>query len=92
MRYPGLGQLGHVHQAFNTVLDARKRSEVGKLGHAADNQLVDFVFCIHPAPRLGLGAFDRQGNLAFLGIDAQDKHIDFLTDLEHFTRVPHAAP
>ncbi len=44
------------------------------------------------APGLGLGPLDREGDLLFLGVDAENVDLDLLPDLEHFAWVPHAAP
>ena len=79
-------------EAFDAILDARERSKVSELGHGAPNQLPDLVGGRDSAPGLGLGSFDREGDLLFLSVDAQDVDIDFLSDSQDFARMPDPAP
>ncbi len=89
---PLVGQLRDVDQAFDAILDSGERAKVGELGHRPANELANLIGGSHPAPRLGLGSLDRESDLLFLGVDAQDVDIDLVTDPQHLTWVPDAAP
>src|SRR5690606_29933207 len=87
-----IGQLGHVDQALDAILDASERTEVGELRDRGLDQLPDLVGARNAAPRLRLGALDRQGDLALVGVDAEDVHVHFLANLEQFAWVADTAP
>ncbi len=87
-----VGQLGHVDQALDAILDASERTEVGELRDRALDQLPNLVGARNAAPRLRLGALDRQGDLALVGVDAEDVNVHFLANLEQFAWVADTAP
>src|SRR5690606_8376750 len=87
-----VGQLGHVDQALDAILDASERTEVGELRDRALDQLPNLVGARNAAPRLRAGALDRQGNLALVGVDAEDVNVHFLANLEQFAWVADTAP
>src|SRR5699024_982088 len=78
---PLISKLGNVDQALDAILDAGKRTEVGELGDSALDQLANLVGLAHAAPRLWLGALDRQRDLLLFGVDAEDIHLDLFANL-----------
>ena len=87
-----LGQLGHVDQTLNAVLDADESAERNELGDLARNNLTNLVQTGERLPRILLGRLERQRDALTIHVDVQHLDSDRLTNLDDLARVVDMLP
>ena len=87
-----LGQLGHVDQTLNAVLDADESAKRNELGDLARNNLTNLVQTGERLPRILLGRFEGQRDALTIHVDVQHLDSDRLTNLDDLARVVDMLP
>ncbi len=87
-----LADLRDVNQAFEHVIQAGERAELGQAGNGALDQLADLVLLNVLGPGVALQLAQGEADALLLFVDADDLDLDFLPHLEHFGGVLDALP
>src|SRR5699024_8069418 len=87
-----LGQLGDVHQALDTVLDAHERTERHQLGDLTGHDLTDRVRAGEGLPRVLLGGLQRERDPLPVEVHVEHLDGDLLADLDDLVRVVDVLP
>src|SRR5699024_7461911 len=87
-----LGQLGDVHQALDTLLDANERAERDELGDLAGHDLTDLVRTREVLPRVFLRRLERQRHPLAIEVDVEYLDGDLVADLHDLARMVDVLP
>ena len=85
-------EFGDVHEAFDAIGHADKRSERHQFGDVSGSDLTDGVGASKYLPGVFLGGFERQGDAFAVHVHFQHLDGDLLADLHHFAGVVDVLP
>ena len=80
--------IGHVHQAVDSLVDADKKAKIGDILNFSFNGRSDRIFFTDHIPGIGNDLFHAQGNPAAIGFDIQHHSFHCFTDGNNLRRMP----
>ena len=87
-----LGELGDVHEPFDTLEDLHERAERDDLRDGALELVTHVVGVDDPLPRILLGLLETEGDALAVAVDVQDLDLDRLADRQDLARVVDVRP
>ena len=83
---------GHVHQAFDTLLDFNERAIVGEVRHFTEQARALRITPAQTHPRIFAKLLQAEGNTILFLIKLEDFGFDFIAHGQHFRRMFDATP
>ena len=83
----GPAHLGDVDEALDARLELDEGTIFGDVGHAAGELALDRVFGRRALPRIALELLHAEADALRLAVDADDLHLDRVTDVDDLARV-----
>src|ERR1700679_1009300 len=87
----GPGQIGHMDQAVDAVLDFKERAEIGEFADAAFDHGTDGVAFANGGPGVRFQLFDAERDAAVADFYFEHHGFHLVAGLHHFAGVLHAA-
>src|SRR5207249_5593476 len=88
----GPGQLGDVHQTFDSGFEFDERAVGDEVDDLAFDPRADRIFGFDIVPGIGQFLLETEADSFLLAIDVEHDDVDFLADFEDFRRMTDAAP
>ncbi len=81
-----------VNQAFNAGFKLHESTVAHHIHHGSLNLGIDRILLNHSVPRILTQLFEAEGDFFFFPIDIQDRHFDFLVNVDHFRWMANSFP
>src|ERR1017187_8949608 len=84
------GQIAHVHQAVDALLDFDEGAEIGHVAHESLHHAAPAVAAVDGGPGIGFELFETERDAAVLGVHFQHHGFHRIARLHHLGRMFHA--
>ena len=88
----GPTHLCHVNHAFDTWLEFNEGTIIGDVSNAAGKTDLQWILGFHTFPRISFQLFHTETNTLGLAVEADNLHINRLTNLQCFRRMIDTSP